>query len=91
MSEEPGPAAVIPDQPRSISDISRLAGQLAERVVQAQLFGKRAPEADIRLLMDAAMLLEQYGEELPLLLVPIVQEVRAGMAAPADAEPESDA
>jgi hypothetical protein len=74
----PEPPSDAPDQTRSISDVAQLAAALAERVIQAQLVGKPAPEEDIRLLMDAAMLLDECGEELPPLLIPIIQEVRAG-------------
>ena len=51
-----------------LSEVSRLAGQLADRVLSAQIASQPIPKAHIHALLDAAIIIEKYERDLPPLL-----------------------
>ncbi len=67
------------DKPSSIAEVVRLADLLAERVLAEGLGSGSTPIAHIRALVDAAMLLEDYGQEMPPSLEKMIREVREAM------------
>ena len=64
--------------PDRLSEVSRLAGLLADQVLDAQIFSRPIPDLHIRTLLSAAFLLEEYGIPLPSLLQQIVHGVGRG-------------
>lgn len=58
-----------------LSEVSRLATLLADRVLDAQITSRPVPDGHIRTLLEAALLLTEYGQELPSLLVQIMRGV----------------
>lgn len=64
-----------PSDAERLSEISRLAGVLAERVLDAQIMSEPIQDAQIGALLDAALLLEEYAVPLPPLLTQILHEV----------------
>jgi len=68
-----------------LSEISRLATLLADRVLDAQIMRRPVPDEHIRALLEAALLLREYGQEQPSPLVQIMH----GLDKPeADVTPE---
>ncbi|MCJ2006059.1 hypothetical protein [Methylobacterium sp. J-092] len=61
--------------PKRLSEVSRLAGLLADQVLDAQIFSRPIPDQHIRALLDAALLLGEHSIPLPALLMQIVHEV----------------
>lgn len=59
--------------PERLSEVARLAGLLADQVLDAQIFSRPIPDQHIRTLLSAAFFMEQYGVPLPSLLQQIVQ------------------
>ena len=53
------------NQPKRPSELSRLATRLADRVLDAQIARRPVPGSHIRTLLEAALLLREYGQELP--------------------------
>ncbi|TXM72821.1 hypothetical protein FV218_12510 [Methylobacterium sp. WL69] len=51
-----------------LSEVSRLATLLADRVLDAQIMKRPVPDDHIRSLLDAGLLLKEHGIELPSLL-----------------------
>ena len=86
MSADPLPAPGASYQPGGISEVSRLANLLAERVLSAHMADAPVPDAHVRALVAAGLLLDEYGQDVPPLLIPIMDELRTGMAA--EAEPQ---
>ena len=58
--------------PERLSEVARLAGLLADQVLDAQILSRPIPDHHIRTLLSAAFLLEEYGVPLPSLLQQIV-------------------
>jgi hypothetical protein len=58
-----------------LSEVSRMATLLASDVLDAQIMKRPVPDSHIRSLLEAALLLREYGHELPSLLSQIVHEV----------------
>jgi hypothetical protein len=58
-----------------LSEVSRLATLLADRVLDAQIMSRPVPDEHIRALLEAALLLKEYGQELPSLLSQIMHGV----------------
>lgn len=58
-----------------LSEVSRLAGQLADRVLSAQIASQPIPEAQIHALLDAAIILDAYAMKLPPLLEQMIGKV----------------
>ncbi|WP_128564972.1 hypothetical protein [Methylobacterium crusticola] len=79
MSTDPRSAPEGNGQPTGLSEVSRLADLLAERVLDEGLGSEVTPIAHVRALVDAALLLEEYGLEMPVHLGRIIREVRAAM------------
>jgi hypothetical protein len=79
MSEQltlPGSSdTTVRDEAPGISEVSRLATLLADRVLDAQITSQPVPDGHIRSLLEAALLLREYGQELPSLLSQIMHEV----------------
>lgn len=61
-------AGNIEGTPARLSEISRLATLLADRVLDAQIMKRPVSDDDIRSLLDAGLLLKEYKFELPSLL-----------------------
>ncbi|TXN08262.1 hypothetical protein FV222_01115 [Methylobacterium sp. WL103] len=64
--------------PDRLSEVSRLAGLLADQVLDAQIMNRPVPDKHIRTLLSAAFLLEEYGVPLPSLLQQIVHDAKRG-------------
>ena len=64
--------------PERLSEVARLAGLLADQVLDAQIFSRPIPDQHIRTLLSAAFLLEEYAVPLPSLLQQIVHGVTSG-------------
>ncbi len=64
--------------PERLSELARLAGLLADQVLDAQIMGRPVPDQQIRTLLSAAFLLDEYGVPLPSLLQQIVHEAERG-------------
>lgn len=56
------------DSGDKLPEVSRLAALLARNVLDAQIEGRPVPDDQIRFLLDAALLLNEYGVALPSLL-----------------------
>ncbi|MCJ2103954.1 hypothetical protein MKK70_00850 [Methylobacterium sp. E-041] len=64
--------------PDRLSEVSRLAGLLADQVLDAQIMSRPVPEQHIRALLSAAFLLDEHGLPLPSLLQQIVHGAERG-------------
>ncbi|MCJ2079036.1 hypothetical protein MKK68_25950 [Methylobacterium sp. E-016] len=64
--------------PDRLSEVSRLAGLLADQVLDAQIMSRPVPDQHIRTLLSAAFLLDEYGLPLPSLLQQIVHGAKRG-------------
>ncbi len=84
MSAAPAPVTQVANPADRLPELSRLAALLARNVLDAQIAGQPVPEQQIRSLLDAALLLEEYGVELPSLLGQIMH----GAAQPRPPAPE---
>ncbi len=94
MSDRPGPTAPPADPSSRLSEVSRLASLLADRVLAAQIDSQPIPKAHIHALLDAAIVLENHGADLPPLLEQMVQKLEdseADMAEQIGAERTADA
>ena len=78
MSAALAPAIEGSDALHRLPEVSRLAAHLATNVIQAQIEGQPVPDGHIRSLLDAALLLREYGVALPTLL----GQIMAGVAEP---------
>lgn len=78
MSAALAPAIQAPDAVDRLPELSRLAADLATNVINAQIEGQPVPDGHIRSLLDAALLLREYGVALPTLL----GQIMAGVAEP---------
>jgi hypothetical protein len=58
-----------------LSEVSRMATLLASEVLDAQIMGRPIPDGQIRALLEASLLLKEYGVDLPPLLNQIMHEV----------------
>jgi hypothetical protein len=56
-------------------EVSRLATLLADRILDAQMMSRPVANEHVRALLEAALLLREYGQELPSLLVQIMHGV----------------
>jgi hypothetical protein len=75
-----------------LSEVSRLATLLADRVLDAQIMRRAVPDEHIRALLEAALLLREYGQELPSLLSQIMHGVdRPEADVPVEAQQKADA
>lgn len=61
-----------------LAELARLAGLLADQVLDAQIFSRPIPDQHIQTLLSAAFLLEEYDIPLPSLLQQIVHGVTKG-------------
>jgi hypothetical protein len=79
-----------------LPELSRLAALLARTVLEDQIQGRPGPDDQIRFLLDAALLLNEYGMDLPSPLDQIMQDASAPKApepaavVPAPAEAQDD-
>jgi hypothetical protein len=71
-----------------LTEIERMANLLAYRVLNAQVTGRPVTEADIHALLEASILLSEYGRETPPQLSQIVQRISDGDAPDAQDEAE---
>ena len=79
------------NQPKRPSELSRLATRLADRVLDAQIARRPVPDSHIRTLLEAALLLREYGQELPSLLSQIMHKVdKSGADVPAEVQAKAD-
>ncbi|MCI9879218.1 hypothetical protein MTL_04110 [Methylobacterium goesingense] len=60
-----------------LPELSRLAALFARTVLEAQIQGRPVPDDQIRFLLDAALLLNEYGMDLPSPLDQIMQDASA--------------
>jgi hypothetical protein len=78
----PANAAALP---AGLSEVSRLATLLADRVLDAQIASRPVLDGHIRALLEAALLLREYDLELPSLLSQVMHGVAESDAqAPAE-------
>lgn len=73
MNESPEPSSTASDPAGRLSEVSRLASLLADRVLSAQIASQPIPKAHIHALLDAAIILEKYEVRLPPLLEQMVE------------------
>ncbi|CAA2138446.1 MULTISPECIES: hypothetical protein [Methylobacterium] len=73
MTESPEPSSAAADPAGRLSEVSRLASLLADRVLSAQIASQPIPKAHIHALLDAAIILEKYEVRLPPLLEQMVE------------------
>ena len=64
--------------PERLSELTRLAGLLADQVLDAQIFSRPIPDQHVRTLLSAAFLLEEYDLPFPSLLQQIVHGAKRG-------------
>ncbi|WP_036265952.1 hypothetical protein [Methylobacterium sp. 10] len=89
MNESPEPSSSASDPAGRLSEVSRLASLLADRVLSAQIASQPIPKAHIHALLDAAIILEKYEVRLPPLLEQMVETLEdedAGKPAGTEAE-----
>ena len=79
----------LPDRESRLSEVLRLATLLSDQVLDAQIMKRSVPEEQIRSLLEAALLLEEYEYPLPPMLGQIMDEISA--AAGQTVPPEIDA
>ncbi|WP_407530376.1 hypothetical protein [Methylobacterium oryzisoli] len=73
-----------------LARMAELASLLAERVLSAHMENTVVPDAHMRALVDASLLLDEYGQQVPPLLAPIMDQLRARAATQTDREPAHD-
>lgn len=71
--EADGPAEVD-----RLEAIALMADVLADRVLNAQVMGRSVSESDIHALLEASILLKDYGKATPPLLSEIVRNISGG-------------
>lgn len=93
MSNEPKPPeSDSPETFGRLSEVGRLATQLADQVLDAQIMSRPVPDEHIRALLEAALLLREYDHDLPSLLSQIMHGVGKPEAeVPAEAQQQADA
>ena len=79
--------------PERLQEVSRLAGALAERVRAAQMLGEPVEDAQVKALLEAALLLEESGIAQPPLVMEALQKVddvsaRGGQPVAHESDPE---
>lgn len=90
MNESPDPSASATDSIGRLSEVSRLASILADRVLSAQIASQPIPKAHIHALLDAAIILEKYERELPPLLEQMIGKLEDEDAAKPAAADEGE-
>jgi len=75
MGEELPSKAGMAEALESLSEVSRMATLLASEVLDAQIMSRPIPDDHIRSLLEASLLLKEYGVDLPPLLSQIMHEV----------------
>ncbi|GJE76863.1 MULTISPECIES: hypothetical protein [Methylorubrum] len=68
----------IAHSPARLSEVSRLATLLADQALDAQIERRPIPDLQLRALVDAAELLDAYGQALPPLLGQVMHEINIG-------------
>jgi hypothetical protein len=58
-----------------LSEVTRLATLLADRVLDAQIMSRPIADVQIRALLDAALVLEEHAAPLPPLLMQVLHEI----------------
>ncbi|MCJ2035770.1 hypothetical protein [Methylobacterium sp. J-068] len=90
MSEGTEPSASDLADVEKLSEVSRLATLLADQVLDAQIMSRPVPNEHIRSLLEAALLLQEHGQELPSLLGQIMHGISAEQPhGPAEAQQTS--
>ncbi len=69
-----------------LSEVARLAALLADQVLNQQILNRAVAECEIQALVEAALLLEDYGIPLPPLVMETLRRVYEGV----DGVPEAD-
>ena len=78
--------------PQGLAEVSRLSRLLADQVLDAQIMNRPVPDSHIRALLEAALLLREYGQELPSLLSQIMHAVDKPEAdVPVEVQAKADA
>ena len=72
--------------PAGLLEVSRFAALLSDRVLDAQIMGRPVPDRNIRALLEAALLLREYDQDLPSLLSQIMHGAAVSKE-PAPVEP----
>ncbi|AWN44772.1 hypothetical protein DK389_24400 [Methylobacterium durans] len=75
-----------------MSEVVRLAGELSNRVLDAQIMKRPIREDEVRALIDAAGLLEEHAVPWPPLMLQVLRRIHdeAGAGASGEAEPAAD-
>ena len=87
VSELASGREVSPEDDR-LTEIARMANLLAYRVLNAQVTGRPVTETDIHVLLEASILLNDYGLETPPQLSEIVRRINDGKTPDAQDEAE---
>ncbi|MFY9289708.1 MAG: hypothetical protein WAP03_03235 [Methylorubrum rhodinum] len=72
----------IHSSPARLSEVSRLATLLADQALDAQIEHRPIPDLQLRALVEAAELLDAYGQALPPLLGQVMHEINTERADP---------
>ncbi|KQT50046.1 MULTISPECIES: hypothetical protein [Methylobacteriaceae] len=70
----------IHSSPARLSEVSRLATLLADQALDAQIERRPIPDLQLRALVEAAELLDAYGQALPPLLGQVMHEINTERA-----------
>lgn len=89
MTIDPPVAPSASIQLEGIAEVARLTNLLADRVAGDHMADRPIPDAHLSALSRAAQLLDEYGQEVPPLLAPIMDQLRARAASQGDPEPAS--
>jgi hypothetical protein len=60
-----------------MTEVVRMAGMLADRLLDAQIMRKELPDDQVRALVDAALLMEERGVPWPPMMSQVLQTVEA--------------
>ena len=67
-----------------------MADLLADRVLNAQILGRPVKESDVLTLLEASLLLNERGQETPMLLAQVIRRLDAAKAADVDNAPDEE-
>lgn len=67
-----------------------MADLLADRVLNAQMLGHSIKESDVLALLEASLLLNERGQETPMLLEQVIRRLDAAKAADVDNAPNEE-
>ncbi|GJD94533.1 hypothetical protein [Methylobacterium iners] len=67
----------MPSKDDRLEQVARMADLLADRILNAQILGREVKDSDILALLEASLLLSEYGQETPPLVMQVVRRLDA--------------